>query len=231
LRSLEVAEGMLAAGPIPQGAVIHPDFLISPTELALQGELGILIEVGFEAVAFPIDELSSVSYGIKPGDHVDVLMSFDFVELDQDSQIIEPLCPPVCPSGGEEEKDALSTQQRARLVSQLTVQDVKVLGVGRWEYAATVPTEEQEAEGEIPPPEPPRFITMMLTPQDALVLKAARELGADIDLAVRAQDDHQTFATQQVTLDYLMARFGIELPAKQPYGIGALGQESAPSEP
>jgi hypothetical protein len=62
----------------------------------------------------------------------------------------------------------------------------------------------------------------MLSPQDALVLKLAREHGATIDLAVRAQDDHQVFATQQVTLDYIMARFGVSLPPKQPYAIEGL---------
>jgi Flp pilus assembly protein CpaB len=59
----------------------------------------------------------------------------------------------------------------------------------------------------------------MLAPQDALVLKLAREYGASIDLAVRAQDDHQQFTTQQVTLDYILARFAVTLPAKQPYTI------------
>ena len=54
---------------------------------------------------------------------------------------------------------------------------------------------------------------------DALVLKLAREYGASIDLAVRAQDDHQQFATQEVTLDYILARFAITLPGKQPYSI------------
>jgi Flp pilus assembly protein CpaB len=59
----------------------------------------------------------------------------------------------------------------------------------------------------------------MVTPQDALVLKLAREYGMSIDLAERAQDDAQQFATQQVTLDYVMARFGVSLPGQQPYTI------------
>jgi Flp pilus assembly protein CpaB len=68
-------------------------------------------------------------------------------------------------------------------------------------------------------PQAPKYLTLMLTPQDALVLKLAREYGASIDFAVRAQDDHQVFTTQQVTLDYILARFGISVPAKQPYTI------------
>jgi Flp pilus assembly protein CpaB len=225
LFDLSHTTGMLAAGPIPQGTIVQPDLLISPQQLASQGELGKLVEVGFEAVAFPIDELSSVSYGIQPGDDVDVLMTFSFVDVDQDSQILQPICPPQCPSVTGEEQGALSTDQRSRLVAQLTVQDARVLGVGRWSFAAPAPeATSTPPQGETPQAEPPEYITLMLSPQDALVLKLAREYGASIDLAVRAQDDHQVFTTQQVTLDYVLARFGISLPAKQPYGIENLGR-------
>ncbi len=219
---LEMTTGMLAAGPIPQGTVIHRDLLISPEDLAREGELGKLIEDGFEAVAFPISELSSVSYGIQPGDRIDVLMTFAFYEQDSDTQILEPLCPPIC-GGGTEDQGPLSTVQNARLATQLTLQDAYVLGVGRWDTGQPVGEEQQVASGQEPAAvEPPQYITLMLSPQDALVLKLAREMGASIDLAVRAQDDHQVFTTQQVTLDYIMARFGVSLPAKQPYTIQEL---------
>jgi Flp pilus assembly protein CpaB len=104
------------------------------------------------------------------------------------------------------------------------VQNAEVLGVGRWKYKETAVQEQQARdEGAPPPPEPPpEYITLMLEPQDALVLKLAREYNASIDLAVRAQDDGQPFATQQVTLDYILTRFGVSLPPKQPYTIEQL---------
>lgn len=218
VRSLESTSGMLASGNINQGAIIHPDMLISPVDLMREGELGKLVEPGFVAVAFPIDELSSVSYGVKPGDHVDVLMTFFFLDLDQDTQTIEPLCPPLC-SGAEGQVEAQTGEQQPRLAAQLTLQDAEILGVGRWEHAPASVEEQQAETQEEGVPEPPSYITLMLTPQDALVLKLAREHGASIDLAVRAQDDRQQFATQQVTLDYILARFGITVPGKQPYSI------------
>ncbi len=219
IRSIESTSGLLSAGPIPQGTIIQPALLISPMELALEGELGKLIEPGYEAVAFPITELSSVSYGVRPGDYVDILMTFFFVDMDQETQSLEPICPPLCPN--LEQREADITEQRPRLASQLTLQDVEVLGVGQWTTRPVIPDEGSEPgsnqdEGQV---EPPSFITVMLTPQDALVLKLAREYGASIDLAVRAQDDHQQFATQEVTLDYILARFSITLPGKQPYSI------------
>ncbi len=223
LRSLESTAGMLAAGPIPQGTIIQPDLLISPVEMMREGELGQLVEPGFVAVGFPINELSSVSYGIKPGDHVDVLVTLAFVDVDQATQMLEPVCPPLC-TGAEGQIEANVRDQKPRLVTQLTLQNASVLGVGRWDYSPP-PPEEGEAKGgkqqQTVEAEPPRYITLMLPPQDALVLKLAREYGASIDLAVRAQGDGQVFTTQQVTLDYILARFGVTVPPKQPYSLGS----------
>jgi len=220
LTSLEGTSGMLAAGPIPQGAIIHPDLLISPVEAMMEGELGKLVEPGSVAIAFPIDELSSVSYGIQPGDHVDVLMTFFFIDLDQETQVKEPLCAPLCPAP-EGQQEAALTGQLPRLATQLTLQDIEILGVGRWIKEETPPEEQdnQARGGEPVPVELPEYVTLMVTPQDALVLKLAREYGASIDLAVRAQDDAQQFVTQQVTLDYILARFGVALPVKQPSSL------------
>jgi Flp pilus assembly protein CpaB len=235
LRSLEGTSGMLAAGPIPQGTIVQQALLISPAELMAEGDLGTQVEPGFVAVAMPIDELSSVSYGVRPGDHVDILMTLYFLDIDQETQMREPICPPTCPCPPECPTQEMSTElqlspQIPRLVSQLTLQDVRVLGVGRWEQEQVRTEEEtrQQQQAEPVGPDLPTHITLMVTPQDALVLKLAREAGASIDLAIRAEDDIQQFATQQVTLDYLMARFSMGLPARQAYTIEAL--RSLPEE-
>ena len=107
------------------------------------------------------------------------------------------------------------------------MQDIEVLGVGRWAQQLTPEQEQARAEaGEPAPVELPSYITVMVTPQDALVLKLARELEARIDLAVRSADDAQQFTTQQVTLDYILARFGVSLPVKQPFTLESLKQAS-----
>jgi Flp pilus assembly protein CpaB len=230
LRTLEGTGDLLAAGPIPQGSAIHPSMLISKVQLAQEGELGKLVEPGLVAVAFPVNELSSVSYGIRPGDHIDVLMTFFFMDIDQETQIPEPICAPFCP-GPEGETQAALGEQLPRAAAQLTLQDVQVLGVGRWAQELTPEQEQAQAESDEPVPvELPRFITVMVTPQDALVLKLARELEAKIDLAVRSQEDAQQFTTQQVTLDYILARFGVSLPAKQPFTLESLKVVNPASE-
>ncbi len=226
LRSDEGTDGMLAAGPIPEGTIIQRTMLISQEELALEGELGKLIEPGLLAVAFPIDELSSVSYGIRPGDHVDVLITFFFMDIDQETQVVEPICGSTCP-GGEE---ASLGSQISRPTAQLTLQNVRVLGVGRWAQEMTAEQAQAQAQsGEAVAVELPQYITVMVAPQDALVLKLAREMQAEIDLAVRSPDDAQAFTTQQVTLEYILTRFAVSLPPRMPYTLESLEAASPAS--
>jgi Flp pilus assembly protein CpaB len=45
---------------------------------------------GMVAVSVPINRLSSVSYALRPGDHVNVIVSMQFVDLDADFQTILP---------------------------------------------------------------------------------------------------------------------------------------------
>jgi pilus assembly protein CpaB len=227
LRTLNGTENMLAKGPIPQGSIVYREMLQTPEEQIKESSLSQLIDAGYVAIAFPIDELSSVSYGLQPGDYVDILVTLPFIDIDQEQQIKQPMCPPTCPStGGEGVASAQSTDQRQRLATQLTVQKIRVLGVGRWAYEQPAPSEQQTQssdENATPVPvQPPKYVTLMLQPQDALVVKIAKEYGSRIDLAVRAVDDQQDFATQSVTLDYILARFGIDLPTKQPYTIESL---------
>jgi Flp pilus assembly protein CpaB len=224
LRTLDGTQTMLAKGPIPQGSIVYQEMLQTPEEQMAEGNLSQLVEAGHVAMAFPITELSSVSYGIQPGDYVDVLMTLAFIDVDQETQMEQPICPPLCPTGGETQAQAQAGGQLERLVAQVTLQDILVLGVGRW-LNEVEPPPEQTAPGadEGTAAIPPEYITLMLEPQDALVLKLAREQGASIDLAVRNVDDHQTFQNiQQVTMDYIMARFGISLPPKHEYTIELL---------
>lgn len=227
LRSLDGTSGMLAAGPLPQGTVIQLEMLISPEEMMREGTLSQLVEPGFLGVALPIDEMASVSYGVQPGDYVDILVTFPFIEIDEETQMKEPLCPPLCPGSEGGDATAQLSVQQSRMVTQLTLQDVLVLGVGRWVYRLESPEQGQaESDNEGTTVEPPQYITLMLEPQDSLVMKLARELNAEIDLGVRGQDDHTEFNNiQQVTLDYILARFNITLPPKHDFTIEGLPAE------
>ena len=123
-------------------------------------------------------------------------------------------------------------QQRPRLVTQLTVQDAVVLRVGDWpmegeaEPGGEGEGEEQPPEGEeggAPVERPSRAsvepLTLIVTLQDAMVLKYAEELGANIDLVLRSAGDTDLITTDSVTLQYIFDRFNVEIPPKLPYGV------------
>jgi Flp pilus assembly protein CpaB len=64
-------------------------------------------------------------------------------------------------------------------------------------------------------------LLLVVTPQDALVLKWADEAGAAIHLALRSQADRGIPLpdTEPVTMQYMVDRFGIALPPGVPYGV------------
>ncbi|MGQ9668382.1 MAG: Flp pilus assembly protein CpaB, partial [Anaerolineae bacterium] len=66
--------GKLAAVDIVQGQIIRRDMLTDKKSIVEKGiNASFLIPPGRVAVAFPIDELSSVAYALEPGDSVDML--------------------------------------------------------------------------------------------------------------------------------------------------------------
>ncbi len=230
VRGSPILEKMLAAGPEELGA--------TGSDAALR------IPSGRVAYALPVARYSAVAWALQPGDRVDVIISLLVVDLDEefqtllpnDSTCVSPTEGEGCQGGAVGRLETLpngwvvkvvpSGEQRPRLVTNLTVQDAKVLRVGDWEEQERTPdpaAEEQPAEGEEATPVPTpkvRPLTLAVTPQDAVTLKYAQEIGANIDLVLRSVGDaNETFETESVTLEYLFEHFNIEQPPKLPYGI------------
>lgn len=118
------------------------------------------------------------------------------------------------------------------LVVQLTVQDAIVWYVGVWEEEEVKPTPVVTSTatpaaplgglGQAPTPEPtpvpiptPKYrdidlVTLLVTPQDALVLKYLMEMGADLDLMLRpAGETADLVLTEPVMLRYIIDRYQI----------------------
>jgi Flp pilus assembly protein CpaB len=208
---------------------------------AIGSDVALQIPSGKVAYALPVARYSSVAWALKPGDYVDVLISLLIVDLDEEFQSLLPnnaAC--VSPPAGEECESGVlgrleglpnnwvvnvipNEPQRPRLVTQVAVQNAMVLRVGDWEEKREEPpVEEETTEEAAAPVEPVREdvepVTLVVTPQDAIALKYALEIGADIDLVLRAVGDTASISTETVTLQYLFNRFNIEQPPKLPYG-------------
>ncbi|MER3544377.1 MAG: Flp pilus assembly protein CpaB [Chloroflexota bacterium] len=252
--SPELAVGKIARTDIARRQPLLAGMLLEPAKGRIGGsDAALLLPEGSVAMAFRVDQLSSIAYALQPGDHVDVLISLWLADLDPDFQSKLPNKMIVTNPDGSTAEMILgraengpgggqvvaipSEGQRSRLVTQLTLQNLLVLGVGNW-------TDEQETEP-VPTPTPgsrqpnqvttapglPNVITLALSQQDALVLKYAQEASASITLVLRRNGDEGQVSTTSVTLQYLMDRFGIEVPPKLPFGMESGGARpgSAPT--
>jgi Flp pilus assembly protein CpaB len=190
-----------------------------------------------------LPRLLSVAFAAQPGDRVDVLACFWVYELDKDFQTRQPNkffyinpekpeSPVQIPAGrpatgatGLGGLEVPSEPQLPRMVCQWTVQNARVLNLGDWIAAPPTPAP-QGGGGQQPTPVPPlpQVATLEVDPQDALVLKYARETGAQLDMVLRAAGDKESkFSTEAVTLQYMFERFKVAVPPKLDYGIGGGG--------
>ena len=229
------------------------------------------IPPGYVAISIPYNRNNGVAYGVKDGDHVNVIVSWAIVDIDQNFQTLLPnlstvLSPPnpdatlplapstvaVVNSGGghvptivgrgeagvntsEDFYVIPSETQRPRLVTQGIIQDALVLRVGEFgpqEPEVIYPTETpnpditQAPPTAVPPTPVPDLITLVVSPQDALLLNYINRIvekypaAVVVTLALRSAGDTSQVDTESVTLQYMFERFNIALPAKLNYGVG-----------
>lgn len=232
-----------------------------PSLGAVGSDAALLIPPGKIAISVPISRMSSVSYKVRPGDHVDVLMSYRFIDLDKDFQTKLPngitafdggtgfTQSPNASTGagidtqGREENGPFGLRvlvvpseldQHPRQSTQIMITNAEVLAVGDTDAtegaivvtpetssSATGTPEPANQQGPTAVPPAPDIITLIVSRQDALVLKYSLEVGADIDLGLRSAYDVEAQDTQTdtVTLQYLFDYYKLEEPPKLPLGF------------
>lgn len=84
--------GLYARTDIFQGQTLTRDMLVGDPRIIGRESTGpsSLIPSGFEAIAIPMDRLSSVAYGLAPGDTIDVMFSMVFAQLDEEFETLLP---------------------------------------------------------------------------------------------------------------------------------------------
>jgi len=96
--SLEEVLGQVARTDIYReqpvlSSLIVPDLsklVLSDNKYSIGSDASAVIPANRVAVALPMNRLSSVAYAIETGDHVDVIVSFLFVDVDREFQSAEP---------------------------------------------------------------------------------------------------------------------------------------------
>lgn len=126
--------------------------------------------------------------------------------------------------------------QRPRLVCQMVIADAVVLKVGSYEATTTEPVAADAPIVEVAPDGTvvnetttatpiPQSVTLIVNPQDTVILNYLLLSGAKISLALRGAGDSQAIITDPVTLQYIMDAKNFPLPAKLPYGMEPRLQE------
>jgi pilus assembly protein CpaB len=172
------------------------------TQIANVGsDLGAVLPSDRVAIAIPTDRYTSVAYGIQAGDHVDVILSMLFVDVDEVFQSIIPnrLTLFTTIEGtltlletieGRPDQSSLgpvivgpSERQRPRLVTQRTIQDAIVMHVGEF-------------------PESGRYIGVLPTPTTVATAEAAPETAGGTPAPVPTAVPRPNIATLAVSPQY-----------------------------
>jgi pilus assembly protein CpaB len=90
--SVTEAEGRIAKIDLEPGYVLTRLMLVGSAEAVSQtgSDAALLIPRGMVAISIPISRLSSVSYAIRTGDHINIIATMAFVDLDTEWQSLLP---------------------------------------------------------------------------------------------------------------------------------------------
>jgi len=121
-----------------------------------------------------------------------------------------------------------SEVQRSRLVCQTIIQDAEVLGIGYFplasetvvETAATPVVQATVQEQTSNTILYPGSVTLIVSPQDTVILNYLELSGTTLSLALRGAGDTGVITTDPVTLQYVMDSKNIPSPVKLPYATG-----------
>lgn len=130
----------------------------------------------------------------------------------------------------------------------MIIQNARVIQVGQYlvprDPAELIPTATPEPleEGQPTPTPPPAFtptptpmpddvVVVALQPQQQLLLRYAVGVNAQVFFALRGVNDGQLYSVENMTLDYLLERFNVEIPPNLGYSVETLIRQVTPTPP
>jgi pilus assembly protein CpaB len=183
LRQVEDGVGRITLVDLYPGEVLLTGRLVDPDVVAADGRTALVINDDQVLMAFPAEDLMSRVNVLKPGDHVDLLFSYE-LPIGQVTGGVPGVGPPV--EGGQ-----AAAGEEAEQVTFTLLQNVVIAAI-------TGGGEEEDGV---------RALLLTLSPQDALVLKWMKDAGGIVDIVLRAPGVEVEFPTDPVDLDYLINRY------------------------
>ena len=199
LRELKQAEGKITLVDLYQGEVLLSQRLLAPNVVSGDGRLALILAEDEVLMAIPAQDLMSKIGVLKPGDHVDLLFSFDF-----------PLSHnPVAQTQGTAAGGEDTEKVTFNLLQNVTI--AGIVGGPQRRAAQGIGGAVEGAGAQAESTGPVQAILITISPQDALLLKHMRDAGGVPDLVLRAPRAEQPFTTEPVDVDYVIERFKIPL--------------------
>ncbi|MBM4429839.1 MAG: Flp pilus assembly protein CpaB [Chloroflexi bacterium] len=184
------AVGKITLVDLYPGEVILAQRLLDPDVITGDGRLALVIAEDKVLMAFPAQDLMSQVGVLKPGDHVDLLFSLDFPV----NRGVEEF---LLAEGEAAESGATGGTQEEEQATFNLLQNVTI---------AAIVTRKTPTGGEAGVSE---ALLVTVSPQDALLLKYAKDAGGIVDIVLRAPGAERPFSTEPVDVDYMIYRYRI----------------------
>ena len=207
--------GQPAVFAIPAGSQVTSEAIGVGTDATRN--LAALLDPGEKAISFQVDRVTGADFLVKPGDSIDIVMSQSITVLQETADS----------AANTDENAPARFEAVTGLENQRTVkailQDKRVLYVSANRAQTPEPVEDTNQDGVIndddaPPAEAAIDSVIIIfagTDQDAEVIKFAQnalgEQGA-LTAVVRHADDDAVEETLGITIDQLVAEYGVRIP-------------------
>ena len=190
------AVGKVTLVDLYPGEVILAQRLADPDIITGDGRLALVLAEDEVLMAFPATDLMSRIDVLKPGDRVDLLVSLDF-PTDRGLATLPPLPEE---EGGEEEAGRVvggaGTSEEEQATFNL-LQNVTIAAIVK----GSTPTGGESTIAQA--------LLLTVSPQDALLLKYAKDADGVVDIVLRAPGSEAPFSTDPVDVDYMINRYRI----------------------
>jgi Flp pilus assembly protein CpaB len=210
LTNIEAAVGRFSKVDLASGEVLLDHHLADPTNVS--HDVAFILDDDQVLLAFPANDLMSSMSIIQRGDQVDI-----FVTLQQEVRIVrEGPEGVVVAQGGEEEVEIVDLTFDAMQRVEITALVADIVYEEQAQQAPSVPLGGEEEPQPQPTPKPSEITVkaylLAMSPQDALVLKHLKDIGAQFDFVLRSPTSTEIFDTTPINSDYLMDRYELEIP-------------------